>query len=59
MDAKEVRVQEIMNELSCDSDVAEQIFFDEICAQYQTDDIDVAETMFCADLEDENAQITM
>ena len=40
-------------------DVAEQIFIDEICDKHQTEDIDVAETMFYADVEDEDAQINM
>ena len=52
MDAKELRIMEIMDELSCDHDVAESMFFDEICDKYETDDIDVAEAMFYADAED-------
>lgn len=56
MDAKETRIVEIMNELACDYDVAEQMFIDEICDKYQTDDIDVAETMFWADAEEENTK---
>lgn len=51
MDAKETRIVEIMNELACDHDVAEQMFIDEICDKYQTEDVDVAETMFFADAE--------
>lgn len=57
MEAKELRIVEIMNELKCDHDVAEQMFADEICDKYQTDDIEVAETMFFADAEDENTKI--
>ena len=30
MDAKELRIMEIMDELSCDHDVAEWMFIDEI-----------------------------
>ena len=52
MDAKEIRIMEIMNELSCDHDVAECMFLDEICDKYDTDNIDIAETMFYADAED-------
>ena len=52
MDAKELRIMEIMDELSCDHDVAEWVFIDEICDKYETDDIDVAEAMFYADAED-------
>ena len=58
MDAKELRIMEIMDELSCDHDVAESMFFDEICDKYETDDIDVAETIFYANA-DENAQMNI
>ena len=56
MDVKESRIAEIMNELDCDHDVAECMFYDEISDKYQTDDTDVAETMFYADSQDENEQ---
>lgn len=49
VDAKELRIMEIMDKLSCDHDVAESMFLDEICDKYDTDDIDVAEAMFCSD----------
>ena len=52
MDEKELRIMEIMDELSCDYDVAECMFLDEMCDKYETDDIDVAEAMFYADAED-------
>ena len=55
-DAKELRIAEIMDEHGCDHDVAESLFIDEICDKYETDDIDVAETIFYADA-DENAQM--
>ena len=58
MDAKELRINEIMEDMKCDYDVAESMFLDEICDKYATDDVDVAETMFYADA-DENAQINM
>ena len=45
MDEKELRIMEIMDELSCDHDVAECMFLDEMCDKYETDDIDVAEAM--------------
>lgn len=46
MDKKEQRIIEIMSELDCDIDVAEQMFFDEICDKYHTDDIGLAESLF-------------
>ena len=52
MDEKELRIMEIMDELSCDHDVAESMFLDEMCDKYETDNIDVAEAMFYADAED-------
>ena len=52
MDAKEIRIMEIMNEFNFDHDVAECMFLDEMCDKYETDDIDVAETIFYADAED-------
>lgn len=58
MDAKELRINEIMEDMKCDHDVAESMFLDEICDKYDTDDVDVAETMFYADAY-ENAQINM
>ena len=56
MEAKELRIIEIMEEMNCDHDVAEALFIDEICDECKTDDIDVAETIFYADA-DENAQM--
>lgn len=58
MDAKELRINEIMEDMKCDHDVAGSMFLDEICDKYDTDDVDVAETMFYADAY-ENAQINM
>ena len=52
MEAKELRIMEIMDELNCDHDAAESMFLDEICDKYATDDIDVAETMFYADCDE-------
>ena len=52
MDAKEIRIMEIMNEFNFDHDVAESLFVDEILEKYDTDNIDIAETMFYADAED-------
>lgn len=49
MDAKELRIAEIMDEYGVDYDVAELLFLDEIHDKYKTDDTDVAETMFFAD----------
>ena len=43
---REQRISEIMDELSCCRDVAEQMFLDEICDKYATDDVDVALQMF-------------
>lgn len=48
---REQRIAEIMNELSCCRDVAEQMFLDEICDKYETDDADVALQMFLDDEE--------
>lgn len=48
---REQRVSEIMDELSCCRDVAEQMFLDEICDKYGND-VDVALQMF---LDDEKA----
>lgn len=59
---KEQRILEIMDELSCCSDTAETIFYDEICEKYETDDLDVAEVMFLDDEEEIkqcNAQLSM
>mgnify|MGYP004520478977 FL=1 len=50
---REQRISEIMDELSCCRDVAEQMFLDEICDKYGTDDVDVALQMF---LDDEEAR---
>ena len=58
-DATEIRISEIMEELSCDHDTAEMMFRDEILDKYETDDIDVAEAMFRDDVEDANAQLSM
>ena len=58
MDAKELRIAEIMDEHKCGHDAAESIFIDEICDKYATDDVDVAETMFYTE-SNENAQMNM
>lgn len=52
MEAKELRIIEIMEEMNCDHDVAEALFIDEICEKYSTYDVEVAETMFLADADD-------
>ena len=46
---REQRISEIMDELSCCRDVAEQMFLDEICDKYGTNDVDVALQMFLDD----------
>ena len=51
MDEKELRIMEIMDEHGCDHDAAESLFVDEILEKYDTDNIDIAETMFYADAE--------
>ena len=59
---KEQRVSEIMDELSCCRDVAEQMFLDEICDKYGNDDVDVALQMFLDDEEqiaENNAQLNL
>ena len=43
---REQRISEIMDELSCCSDVAEHMLLDEICNKYGTDNVDVALQMF-------------
>ena len=48
---REQRISEIMDELSCCRDVAEQMFLDEICDKYGTDNVDVALQMFLDDEE--------
>lgn len=48
---REQRVSEIMDELSCCHDVAEQMFLDEICDKYGTDDAAIALQMFLDDEE--------
>lgn len=49
VDAVDKRVCEIMDEQKCDFDTAHQLFIDEICEQYDTDDVDIAKTMYLAD----------
>lgn len=49
MSAKELRILEIMAEEDCNEAVAEMLFNDEIMELYDTDDLDVAETMYEAD----------
>ena len=59
---REQRISEIMDELSCCCDVAEQMFLDEICDKYGTDDVDVALQMFLDDEEqiaENNAQLNL
>lgn len=59
---REQRISEIMDELSCCHDVAEQMFLDEICDKYGTDDVDVALQMFLDDEEqiaENNAQLNL
>lgn len=51
---KEMRISEIMYEQGCDEDVAEQLFYDEICEKYDTDDFDLAEALFFAESEEED-----
>ena len=48
---REQRISEIMDELSCCRDVAEQMFLAEICDKYGIDDVDVALQMFLDDEE--------
>ena len=59
---REQRISEIMDELSCCRDVAEQMFLDEICDRCATDDVDVALRMFLDDEEqiaENNAQLNL
>ena len=43
---REKRIHEIMEEFHVCHDVAEQLFLDEICDNYNTNDFDVAEMMY-------------
>ena len=43
---REKRIHEIMEEFHVCHDVAEQLFLDEICDKYNTNDFDVAEMMY-------------
>ena len=43
---REKRIHEIMEEFHVCNDVAEQLFLDEICDKYNTNDFDVAEMMY-------------
>ena len=66
MNAKDARILDIMEELGCDFDTGEQIFYEEITEKYGINDIDVAEMLFLLDaeaieditLEDGNKQLT-
>ena len=51
---KDMRIAEIMEEFDCDEDVAEQLFYDEICEKYDTDDLSLAEDLFFAESEEED-----
>ena len=43
---REKRIHEIMEEFHVCHDVAEQLFLDERCDKYNTNDFDVAEMMY-------------
>ena len=43
---REKRIHEIIEEFHVCHDVAEQLFLDEICDKYNTNDFDVAEMMY-------------
>lgn len=58
MNAREARIIDIMQELDCDYDVAEELFLDEILENYQVDDADVAEMLFLLDSEREEGNMT-
>lgn len=51
---KDMRIAEIMDKHDCDEDVAEQLFCDEICEKYDTDDLSLAEELFFAESEEED-----
>lgn len=54
-EARERRIIEIMNEMDCDHDVAEDMFVCEILDRYglDIDNLDTAEDMFMADNDEE------
>lgn len=58
MNAREERIIEIMQELDCDYDAAEELFIDEILENYQVEDNDVAEMLFLLDSESEEGNIS-
>ena len=44
---KDLRIVELMNTHDVDADVTEQLFYDEVCEKFETDDTDLAEFLFC------------
>lgn len=56
MSAKEKRIAEIMDEHNVSHDTAESLFYDEITSKYETDDFDVAESLFELDTESEEIE---